>query len=455
MSLYHVTITGRDRRHLTELGPRHRILIVGYREDARRGILVDAYLAPGKMQLLRKHGYTVTRLEEVGSRARQRQEEGRTAAARRLKRGHYGDVTWAGGYLTADEIERAMVLGVEQFPGYVERVPLPNRTWEKRRCHALRIGKGRGRRRPGICFIGGVHGREWGSADILIYFAVRLLRAYRDRIGIRVGRRHYTAAQIREIVEKKDVILVPQVNPDGRHFSMQQQPMWRKNRRPPPRGRGARSIGVDLNRNFPLMWHYERYFAPGTVASSRHPGDFETYVGPRAASEPETRNVIWLLDRYPQIRYFIDLHSYGETILYSWGGDQNQSVNPSMCFANRAFDGLRGRIHDDHYREYIAGADEKTAIRLGRQMSRAIALVRGRKYKVQQSVGLYPVAGSSDDYAYSRHLEDSSKSKVVAFTIEWGRSRCSTPFHPPYPEMRKVMREVAAGLLEFCVQARA
>ena len=126
-----------------------------------------------------------------------------------------------------------------------------------------------------------------------------------------------------------------------------------------------------------------------------------------------------------------------------------------MCFANRAFDGLRGRIHDDHYREYIAGADEKTAIRLGRQMSRAIALVRGRKYKVQQSVGLYPVAGSSDDYAYSRHLEDSSKSKVVAFTIEWGRSRCSTPFHPPYPEMRKVMREVAAGLLEFCVQARA
>ena len=455
MSLYHVTITGRDRRHLTELGPKHRILIVGYREDPKRGILVDAYLAPGKMQLLRKHGYTVTRLEEVGSRARQRQEEGRTAAARRLKRGRYGDVTWAGGYLTADEIERAMVLGVEQFPGYVERIPLPNRTWEKRRCHALRIGKGRGRRRPGICFIGGVHGREWGSADILIYFAVRLLRAYRDRIGIRVGRRHYTAAQIREIVEKKDVILVPQVNPDGRHFSMQQQPMWRKNRRPPPRGRSARSIGVDLNRNFPLMWHYERYFAPGTVASSRHPGDFETYVGPRAASEPETRNVIWLLDRYPQIRYFIDLHSYGETILYSWGGDQNQSVNPSMCFANRAFDGLRGRIHDDHYREYIAGEDEKTAIHLGRQMSRAIALVRGRKYKVQQSVGLYPVAGSSDDYAYSRHLEDSSKSKVVAFTIEWGRSRCSTPFHPPYPEMRKVMREVAAGLLEFCVRARA
>ena len=31
------------------------------------------------------------------------------------------------------------------------------------------------------------------------------------------------------------------------------------------------------------------------------------------ASEPETRNVIWLLDRFPNIRYLVDLHSYGET----------------------------------------------------------------------------------------------------------------------------------------------
>jgi len=37
--------------------------------------------------------------------------------------------------------------------------------------------------------------------------------------------------------------------------------------------------------------------------------------------------------------------------------------------------------------------------------------------------------------------------------MEWGRTRVSTPFHPPYPEMRKVMREVTAGLLEFCLEA--
>ena len=37
--------------------------------------------------------------------------------------------------------------------------------------------------------------------------------------------------------------------------------------------------------------------------------------------------------------------------------------------------------------------------------------------------------------------------------MEWGRTHASTPFHPPYPEMRKVMREVTAGLLEFCLEA--
>jgi hypothetical protein len=43
--------------------------------------------------------------------------------------------------------------------------------------------------------------------------------------------------------------------------------------------------------------------------------------------------------------------------------------------------------------------------------------------------------------------------KIISYTMEWGRSRASTPFHPPYAEMRKVMREVTAGLLEFCLRA--
>ena len=453
MSLFHVVITGLDRRHLTELAPKHRVIVVGHREKKSGEIEVDAYLSPREAEWLQKHGYGVTRLEEVTAPARQRQAESRQGAASRLKNGRYGDVVWGGGYLTTEEIERAMILGEKNHGGYVERIALPHLTWERRRCHAIRIGKGTGRRRPAVCFISGVHGREWGGPDILVYFAVRLLRAYRDGRGIQLGKKTFPAAQIRQMVEAKDVILFPQVNPDGRHFSMERHPWWRKNRRPAPRGHGPKSIGVDLNRNFPFMWQFERCFAPGTVQSTRKPGDYETYVGPSEASEPETRNVMWLFDRFPNIGFFIDLHSYGETLLYSWGSDENQSDDPAMCFLNEAYDGKRGLIHDDVYREYIPAADEKLAVRLGRSVADAIRRVRGRNYRVEQSVGLYPTAASSDDYAYSRHRVDGKKTKILAYTMEWGRSRASTPFHPPYPEMRKVMREVAAGLLEFCLRA--
>jgi carboxypeptidase T len=456
MSLFHVSIEGLDRRSLTALGTRHRIVVVGHSENARTGkVIVDAYIAPRQERWLTRRGYAVTRLEEVDAPARQRQQEGRRGAAKRLARGHYGDVIWGGGYLTADEIERAMVLGEKNHIGYFERIALPYKTWEKRRCHAIRIGKRRGAKRVGICFISGVHGREWGGPDILVYFAIRLLRAYRDRQPIRLGRKSFTRAQVRRIVETSDIVIFPQVNPDGRRFSMANHPMWRKNRRPAPPGRGPRSIGVDINRNFPILWRFERHFAPGAVASTRNPGDYETYVGPRAGSEPETKNVIWLLDQFPQIRYFIDLHSYGETLLHGWGSDQNQSNDADMCFRNKAYDGKRGLIHDDVYREYMPAADQKLALQLGHKLADAIRQVRGRKYRVEQSVGLYPTAGSTDDYAYSRHFVDPSRAKIISYTMEWGRTRASTPFHPPYPEMRKVMREVTAGLLEFCLQARA
>ena len=454
MAIYHVNITGRDRRHLSALSGRLRVVVVGYREISR-GIVVDAYVPSEKLGWLERKGYEVKLLGQIDAPARNRQDEGRAAVSSRIKHGRYGDVIWGGGYLTSDEVEGAIVLGEKNHSAYFERIPLPNLTWEKRRCHAIRIGKGRGGRRKAVCFVGGVHGREWGSSDILVYFAMRLLRAYRDRSEIRLGSTRFSAAQVRDIVENLDVVIFPLVNPDGRLFSMEHYPMWRKNRRPAPRGRSRKCVGVDLNRNFPFLWDYDRHFAPGSVDSSRNPADYETYIGPGAASEPETRNVIWLLDRFPKIGFLVDLHSYGETILHNWGTDQNQCTDARMNFRNKAFDGKRGLIHDEVYREHMPRRDELSAKRMGTAIAAAIEGVRGRKYKVAQSVGLYPTCASTDDYAYSRHLVSRGKGKILGFTMEWGRSRAVTPFHPPYPEMRKVMREVTAGLIACCLRARA
>ena len=70
-----------------------------------------------------------------------------------------------------------------------------------------------------------------------------------------------------------------------------------------------------------------------------------------------------------------------------------------------------------------------------------------------QSMSLYPTAGTSDDYAYSRHLANQSKPKVFSYTVEWGSGDNETPFHPPYPEMKQIIREITAALLQFCVKA--
>src|SRR4026209_2843969 len=104
MPLYHVSLTGRDRRHLTALGPKLRVVVVGYRED-KHGVVVDAYLPREKIPWLKRQGYGVTPREAVDLHDQQRQSEGHQAVTRRLRGGHYGDVIWGGGYLTVDEVE--------------------------------------------------------------------------------------------------------------------------------------------------------------------------------------------------------------------------------------------------------------------------------------------------------------------------------------------------------------
>jgi carboxypeptidase T len=58
-----------------------------------------------------------------------------------------------------------------------------------------------------------------------------------------------------------------------------------------------------------------------------------------------------------------------------------------------------------------------------------------------------------NDYAYGRHMVDSAHTKVYSYTIEWGRPDNPTPFHPPYAEMKQIINEITAALLQFCVKA--
>jgi carboxypeptidase T len=41
--------------------------------------------------------------------------------------------------------------------------------------------------------------------------------------------------------------------------------------------------------------------------------------------------------------------------------------------------------------------------------------------RVEQAVGLYPTSGTSDDYAYSRHIANANNQKLYGFTIGFGK----------------------------------
>lgn len=360
-------------------------------------------------------------------------------------------------YLNADEIESAISNLSSNYQNLCRLIRLQNTTIEGRTCHALYIGKQLDSNNNTVFVTGGVHAREWGSPDICVYFAADMLEAYADNTGLRYGGKYFNADEIRSIVEGLNILIFPCVNPDGRHYSQTSDPMWRRNRNPSESAGNPDCVGVDLNRNFNFLWDFTRFFSPlAVVRTSADPCDdvTQTYRGSAPFSEPETMNVKWLLDNYPMIKWYIDIHSYGEDILHCWGDDENQSGDPSMNFSNPLYNSKRGLKGDDGYREYMPNTDLNNAVVLANSIHDGIEGVRGKKYTVGPGFDLYATSGASDDYATSRKFFQSD-SKILGFTIEWGERRETdeTSFHPPWAEMEKIVSDISAGILQFCLTA--
>jgi murein tripeptide amidase MpaA len=207
-------------------------------------------------------------------------------------------------YLNVDEVETALSLTAATYPSFTELITFPgmNITWEGRTCHAVKLGSPSGAARPAAFFLGGVHAREWGSADILINFVNQLQAAYQTGAGLTFGAQSYTPAQVQDIIDTLDIIVFPQANPDGRHWSMTMDAMWCKNRRTA----APNSImcpGVDINRNFDFLWDFTTHFdSAAGIRTSNDPCDYQAYCGPAAFSEPETRNANGFSTHTPQLR---------------------------------------------------------------------------------------------------------------------------------------------------------
>ena len=82
-------------------------------------------------------------------------------------------------YLNVEEVEAALsVASSVPYTAITKLISLPESTWEGRDCNAIKISNGNDSGRPGVYFLGGVHAREWGSCDILIYFVEQIEKAY-------------------------------------------------------------------------------------------------------------------------------------------------------------------------------------------------------------------------------------------------------------------------------------
>src|ERR1041384_4591260 len=90
---------------------------------------------------------------------------------------------------------------------------------------------------PEILFNSQQHAREHLTVEMALY----LLRLFTDSYA--------TDARVRDIVNSREIWIVPTVNPDGSEYDVSsgQYRGWRKNRQP---NAGSNYVGTDLNRNW-------------------------------------------------------------------------------------------------------------------------------------------------------------------------------------------------------------
>jgi len=208
--------------------------------------------------------------------------------------------------------------------------------------------------KPGILYVGNHHAREHLSVEVPLMYAQYLLRNRED-------------AQIKNLLETRDIWIIPMLNPDGAEFDIStgSYKYWRKNRR----NNGDGTFGVDLNRNYGYGW--------GTGGSSKDTSS-DVYMGPTPFSEPETIAIREFVKARSNLTILLSFHTFSELILYPWGGKHDPISN-------------------------------KQDLMVYEKMAKTMA--GWNKYTPEQSSDLYIASGDTTDWAYGER-------GIFAFTFE-------------------------------------
>lgn len=217
---------------------------------------------------------------------------------------------------------------------------------------------------PEIFFNAYIHAREAITFEVLYGICEHLLSGY----GV--------DPRATEIVNTREIYLLPFTNPDGVEYNRQTAPqgggMWRKNRR----NSGGGQFGVDLNRNFGFNWGYDGSGSSGSPSS-------DVYRGTGPFSEPETQAVRQFVNSR-NFRTAVNLHSYSNLEIFAWEYDT---------------------VHHDEYDELLA---------IGRMRRSHNGYDTGMSWEV-----LYEINGGANDWMYGEQVE---KPKMLSILTEIGTS---------------------------------
>lgn len=145
-----------------------------------------------------------------------------------------------------------------------------------------------------------------------------------------------------ELLSRFRFLIIPVANPDGYAWTWQGNRFWRKNRSGCPRLPSSairppflvedyfEACGVDLNRNFASHW--------GECEQGENDDRLlqDDYGGASATSEAETVALQQLFEEVrEQVHLAIDVHSYGQLILYPPAWTKNDLDSKSKQAAER------------------------------------------------------------------------------------------------------------------------
>ena len=274
-------------------------------------------------------------------------DEGRTAEVLRPNRLLPGQTAGIPGYPCYRTVEETFTVAqaiATSYPGLATWVDMGD-SWEKTQAggsegydlSVLRLtNEAISGPKPKLFVMTSVHAREYAPAELGTRFAEYLVENYN------------VDADVTWLLDYHEIHLLLQANPDGRKHA-ELGKYWRKNTNENYCSATSDYRGADLNRNFVFQW--------ACCGGSSGDACNEVYRGPTAGSEPETQAIQdYVRAQFPDQRadsliaaapvtatgVFLDIHSYGELVLWPWGfihasapnGPALQTLGRKLAFFN-------------------------------------------------------------------------------------------------------------------------